>query len=306
MSSNLLIARKKQTTREHVYDSASCGECFWSCAPVEQCKIRNGVRDPIVGSVDCCLGCKPQHQCGAPDRNECFIGLNSQGRDPLISCEWDIVVPNLKCVYDLTMIDQPDQLVKYREQFSNDYTNTAYSQFCDAEVTTCTDDVNSCSRYRSINQDGDLCRDWLSTLSLRKQDAAMENYCIHHNSLDCRCINRSTDKEYMRAKAVAPFPDKCWFIPCANAESLYLVPTKTEDANDHCPVNICQQIIQISDAQKVDIDSVSNNINCNFVKEDNVPVKPVVPKWIKYSLLSIFLVCVAIILFFLLRYSMNN
>jgi Pox virus entry-fusion-complex G9/A16 len=236
--------------------------------------MRNGVSDLRIGDVSCGIfgECPYQSMCVAPDRLECFIGLDSKGRDPLNSIQWDGRAPNLKCTFDLDKIDRADQLAVYMEKFNAQHSNTLLSAFCTKQISgPCPKGLESgCSKLLATNENGRVCRQWLSSLPRDTQDATMRDYCLRNDTNDCKCINRTTDPEYDRVKELNNyFTDNCWYKPCANSENIYLVPNRLSE--NTCAVNVCQQIIDAHAKGTIEISGNVNNINCNFAKGDIVP-----------------------------------
>jgi hypothetical protein len=277
-SSHLLTARKVQKSRHPTYQSQDCGNQTFTCNKTVDCGFTKGIRDQRIKTVECgSTGfCPPQLLCAAPDKLECTIGVNTDGEDPLIEFGWDERAPNLKCVFDLSKINTLDQLDQYRQKFGDSqYTDTVNSEFCEQKVHTCSADLKrgGCSRLRSLGADGEFCRTWLATLTPDRSDAVLQSYCLKHTTDDCKCINRLSDDDYRKAKAIAPFSDHCWYLPCTESESVYLVPHHLRE-NAECAHNICQQIIEISNARDVNLNDVKNSINCKFADGGTPPPFP--------------------------------
>jgi hypothetical protein len=154
--------------------------------------------------------------------------------------------------------------------------NTMMHEFCNQKVTDdCASGLESgCSRYRTTNNEGHLCRQWLASLSPDQHDLTIAEYCLANDTNDCKCIDRSTDPTYIHLKSVAaPFPDACWYTPCANASSNNLVPKAL--TAQQCPtnVNICKQIIDAATtAGNINIHDNKSSINCVFDKDSSLPV----------------------------------
>jgi hypothetical protein len=251
-------------------------ECYpyaFYCYQTVPCGYTGDVPDMEIGKAGCALLCPSQNVCLRPDRSECWIGLDSKGQDPLLKVTWDERAPNLSCVYDLDRIDSIDQLRAFDRQFNSDsLNNNLVGAFCGKHVSShCADGLGGeCSRYLSLDEGGKLCREWLSLRPRDVQDAAMREYCLNNNTLDCKCINRTTDPDYSRLKSLGNyFSDGCWFKPCSNSESIYLVPNRVSSAQ--CATNVCQQIIDAHAQGKVDITGNVNQINCSFAENDLTP-----------------------------------
>ena len=277
MNAHQITLRKVQTSRKQTYASHACDPYVFYCYETVPCQTRHGVIDLKVGDISCGVfgECPYQHQCVAPDPGECDIGNSSNGENPLTFIGWDKEAPNIKCVFDLAKIDRIDQLNQYKKQFNGEFVGTVNSTFCEQKVNTCPTGFTGegCSRLRSVGDDGEFCRSWLATLPSKEADAIMQNYCLLNNTTECKCINRLNDPEYQRTKKVAPFSDNCWYKPCAVAQSIYLVPHELDERTD-CPKNICQQIIDVADARKVDINDIKTNINCSFTDSGSKNTEP--------------------------------
>lgn len=272
-----LIARKTQTSKEPRYIQ-ECNPNIFYCYTTVPCRFTGGVQDLEVGKASCGAFCPEQNICLKPDRRECTIGLNSKGEDPLHTATWDERAPNLLCVYDLNKIDTADQLNVYKSKFpDNQNENTLMAAFCNKRIIspTCARGLKGkCSRYLDRTDEGRLCLDWLASLPRDNQDAIMRDYCLNNNTLDCKCINRTNDPGYISLKSIGNyFSDNCWYKPCTNSESIYLVPNKL--SSSQCATNICQQIIDAHADGQVEISGNVNQINCSFGPNDlNPPKKP--------------------------------
>lgn len=296
------ISRKVQTSKTPTYQPYECTPYLFYCNETVPCGYSSGsVRDPIVDTVQCPSFCPSQNICLKPNRDECYIGLNSDGLDPLINIEWDREAPNLRCVFDLNKIDRADQLRVYESKFANSpYVNTLMGALCGKRVSkNCGGGLKECSRYVATDEEGKMCRNWLASLPRDIQDAEMTSYCLENDTPDCKCINRTTDPEYDRLKTLSNyFNDNCWYKPCASSASL--VPHRT--SSQHCAENVCQQIIEASAKGNVIIDGNTSDINCNFKDGALKPVdtKPVdtPQEWFSWKLITI--ACVPIILLLIL------
>lgn len=284
--SHVLIARKVQTSKDNSYQSYECNPYFFYCNPTVPCGYSYGIQDHEIGKQWCPRGCSDQNICAKPDRKECTIGLDSNGRDPLIRTVWDEKAPNIECAYELDKIDRVEQLQVYASKFKDSpYIDTMMGAFCGKHVSTdCASGLdNECSRYLSTDEEGKMCRQWMATLSRDSQDALMRNYCLSNSTKDCKCINRSTDPEYNRMKSLSNFfSDNCWYKPCSNSESIYLVPHRLTE--NKCATNICQQIIDAHAQGNVTIEGNTSQINCNFKADEFQPNPPQTPQstsWFK-------------------------
>lgn len=144
-----------------------------------------------------------------------------------------------------------------------------------------------CSPIFSQSEVGDYCRKQFSLLTPGGRDTVMENYCLRHtNAPECKCANRSLNPDYVKLKLGNPYPDFCWYIPCANRFQ-YFTPSEF-DAVDGCPKNICQIVYDISQVHDVHIDNIKQDINCDFKNGGVIPDASTLPKWIYAGALVIF------------------
>jgi hypothetical protein len=104
----------------------------------------------------------------------------------------------------------------------------------------------------------------------------MQNYCLRHNTEDCKCINRANNSAYQVMKGTHLINDGCWYTACANRSGKYLVPTQL--VNPNCPDKMCQVLFDIIKTGDVSIDHVQNDIMCKFDRNPSEPSKPVPPK----------------------------
>lgn len=214
--------------------------------------------------------------CLAPDPRECEIGVSSRGFNPFEQIVWDQSAPNIACTFNLDHIDTADQLREFSRKFPKNLRDTLMTSFCGSQVTiNCAPGLETgCSRFLTTDDEGILCRDWLASLSKDRQDAVMRNYCLGNNTDDCKCINRTFDPDYENVKVLSNyFSDNCWYRPCANNSSIYLVPNALFEKQ--CATNVCQQIIDVQTQGQVDVSGNTNNINCNFKEGEMVPPKPI-------------------------------
>ena len=305
MSNHTLIGRKTQTSRETYYISHECDPYIFYCYDTVPCGYTGGVQDLNIGESTCPRYCPNQNVCLRPDREECTIGLNSSGQDPLLSVTWDGRAPNLKCIYDLNKIDTADQLRVYAKKFQTSQNiDTIMGAFCGKKYTSsdCADGLNGeCSRLLARNEEGRMCRDWMASLTSDRQDAIMRDYCLSNDTLDCKCINRNNDPEYNHLKSLGNyFSDNCWYKPCSNSSSIYLVPNNLSSKT--CATNVCQQIIDAHANGNIDIGGNTNQINCNFSDHDVSPRTDHIklPSWMTdywYIIACIIVVIIILVLY---------
>ena len=137
--------------------------------------------------------------------------------------------------------------------------------------------MKECSRLKSIGEGGNECRKWFEKQPSHVQDATIQNYCLRHNTEDCKCINRGYNRSYQAMKGAHAINDGCWYSACANRSGKYLVPSQL--ANPSCPDNLCQVLFDIVEDGNVSIDHVQNDITCKFDRNPPEPSsKPAPPK----------------------------
>ena len=306
-----IIGRLIQTNKQHQYqpgkDVCSCFHCsiFTDERP---CNFTGGIRDWQLPEFEedvgenalksaCCGGlCRHQPVCVHPDREECEIGRGINNEDPLISYGWENEAPNLKCVYNLDNINTRSQVLKFIDKFGmNDDVEMKY---CTQKVTTCPNEMKSCSRLKSIGEGGDECRKWFESKPTNIQDATIQNYCLKNNTEDCKCVNRFKNDSYISGKGSYVFSDGCWYIPCANKSGQYLVPSNL--IKPDCPKNVCTQVYDFIKTGNVSIDNVKNDIMCDFSSQkavkDNKPLETIAMGFgqkYKYQILLVFAISVA-------------
>jgi len=236
--------------------------------PRYECDVRDdGIRDPTVGELSCCGGfCTGQPVCEAPSYILCDIGKSSKNEDPLIHVTWDGAPRNIKCIYNLDKIDTVEQSEKFTSKFG--INNDIQEKICFQPVTNCANNLKECSRIKSLEKGSDTCRLWYETLTPQTQDAYMQSYCIRHNTVDCDCVLRSNNESYNRLKGLHSYSDGCWFLSCSD-NLKYFVPSDLRKPT--CPTNICQIIIDVANAENVNIDDIKNDIVCDFGPKPSPP-----------------------------------
>ena len=156
--------------------------------------------------------------------------------------------PNVECTYNVSQITTLDDLNTWARVFGQDdqYNNVLVPAFCAQPSTTgCPADINGiqptqCSRFRSNNAEGQLCRNW-QQLNRQSADSIQQQYCSQFpGSADCLCINRDRDFVYQSFRQYAgDSSDACWFRPCADT-SHYLVPQDLQAPQ--CDPAVCASI----------------------------------------------------------------
>ena len=274
-----VIGRTVQTNRKLKYqpgaDVCNCFKCsiFTSERP---CFKTDDISDWSIDDPDrtCCGGfCRPQPVCVHPDRNECFIGLDEHNQTPLISVGWDQNAPKLKCVYNLDRINTRAQVQAFTDKFGMN--NDIEARYCTQKVSTCPEGLQECSRLISTGEGGDECRKWFQEQNVHVRDSTIQNYCLRHDTEDCKCVNRATKDTYQSMKGAKGINDGCWYIPCANP-SRYLVPSHLQ--NPECPKNMCNVLFDFIKTGNVAFNDVKNDVNCTFVTPPAPPpISPPIP-----------------------------
>ena len=128
----------------------------------------------------------------------------------------------------------------------------------------------TCSRFTSLDPEGDLCRSWAAQFP-DKADQIKVQYCHQPSNIDrseCACINKAYSPLYRAFKKDVNAPDSCWYTPCANG-SLFL-QTSSELAVPECP-DVCGLIINnIGNAETIDLSDADIYIDC--VKGEDLPM----------------------------------
>lgn len=272
MQRHLITLFKTQTSTSSTYVEANCISSLFYCSHTLQCGYTEGVQDPVVGSVPCGFGCPPQNICLKPDRAEAFIGLSSNGEDPLIHICWNVRPPNLRCVYDVDKINTASQINTLMRLYSEIQITHLMRAFCTQPISTCPNGMNKCSRLLSTDESGEMCREWMERLpSDSYRDSVMREYCLFNNTDDCRCINRTKHDEFNNVQgemnAITLASTRCWYKPCQDNNNLLL----NVEQKQECNANICQSIIDAHAQGNVNIEGNKSSINCNFDKASTTP-----------------------------------
>ena len=248
------------------FSNCTCGWCSVA-TPVYECNINNGKQDPTIGWRQCCGGfCTSQPICEIANPVACNIGKSSKNQDPVIRAAWEGDYPNIKCVYDLDKIDTLAQTRKFTSEYG--INNDVIAKTCLQPVTNCANGLKECSRVKSLEDGSDYCRLWFENLPAQTQDAYMESYCTRHTTQDCDCVLRSNKDSYNLLKGMHSYNDGCWWLSCSD-NLKYFVPSDLRKPT--CPTNICQVIIDVANAEHVNIDDIKNDIVCNFGPQPPAP-----------------------------------
>lgn len=164
--------------------------------------------------------------------------------------------------YDTGVCD--DKMIRY-------CTESADPKYCRIDPLT-GKQAEKCSRMTSTDPADANCIIWANSAKKRGVfDPAITMYCSKPDNVDapeCKCANRSYNKEYRATGIGHVINDGCWYLPCKDDEN-YLVPSSLDKPS--CPKNMCQQVYNIVKNRYVKIDDVKNVIDCNF---DSFKPKP--------------------------------
>jgi hypothetical protein len=268
MSSDIILF-KTQQSRKTVY-SHECAPWTSYCYETVPCRITYGIRDPTLDTKTCAVGlCPPQLQCLKPDKTEAYIGLSSQGVDPLVHFGWDIKPPDLVCIYDADHIDTDAQLNNLKKLFQPNQLNHAMRLLCtDKPGSICKDAKKTCSRFKSFDSIGRRCQEWLDTVTISEvKDSIRREYCLHFDTDDCSCINRTKRQDFNTLKngmdATTIASSKCWYKPCDDNDNILL----DVDQQNICNPTICQNIINAHANGSINIENNTSSLSCNFTKQ---------------------------------------
>lgn len=317
MARHVIVLFKKQTSRATTYKSHDCYDSLFYCyEETVPCGYTDGVQDPVVGTIACNTGCVGQNLCLKPDPAEGDIGLSSSGLNPLIDISWDLVPYNIKCSYDLDRIDNELQINAIKNKFPSEQFNHIMRAFCTQKSTSCLIGRTECSRLTANDTSGEMCREWLGSISTELQDSVKREYCIKNNTDDCKCINRSRQSDFNELKngmnAQTLSSARCWYKPCDDNSNILL----DSEQKQECRANICQNIIEAHASGNIDINNNTSSLNCNFTAKQiddaneerkSKMSKPIPPPKTLLSFLSdnkviiMFIVVIVILLFLLKR-----
>jgi hypothetical protein len=294
MEDDRLILSKLQESRKSTYQSHECSQYLLWYYPQTDCGTTDGIDDPTVGQAYCGITHPEQNICLKPDRHECFIGYNAIGINPLETITWDQTAPQIKCVYNTDFIDTIEQLKSFKSKWPLDEYNNLMKIFCNTKTSRyCARGINgACSKYNSLDKKGSYCKTWLSELSPEQHDEVISEFCLANDTDDCKCLNRSQDEKYTEMKThLKPYSDNCWFKPCANAQSYFLVPKDL--SNKDCPSTLCENIIDVLHTNgNVDISGNSSNVNCTTDHLEPFPKQSIFHKFIFFAFISIIIIII--------------
>jgi len=189
----------------------------------------------------------------------------------------------VNCSYPLTSFQTFGDVVNYQNNFEafpsaeekafaqETLNNDILPYFCSIQSLDCPLDPlrpgesvtqTRCSRFTSIDPEGDICRQWAAEFP-NLADQVKVQFCHQSENLhasECACINKAYDPLYRTAKKSVEVPDFCWWTPCANA-SQFLIPASEEQVTE-CP-DVCGIIINnYTNATEIDLSKANIYIDC--------------------------------------------
>lgn len=185
------------------------------------------------------------------------------------------------CKYDLKLFSEANFL-EYYNKFGCEHSsaNTLFKQFC--SLTKDNTSGERCKEYIDekgnkvknskclvLRADyynmGNICRKWAQyQKSIGNSEIINDiktKWCeFNKNEPDCKCISRSTDPEYTKAKAIFNnIDDYCWYPPCQLGTQRMI--NISEEDRKKCP-NICEFVINLNNVDHAEISNISSIMNC--------------------------------------------
>lgn len=270
-----------------VYDSSGCPENFWAYDFIS----------PNFVSIFADTICTEQKPEVCPVLNKTPSTLNFFDQKPL--SRWydtfrgtgsnvGIKYKNfnstpVNCSYPLSSFQTFGDIVNYQNNFEafpsaeekafaqETLNNDILPYFCSLPSLDCPLDPlrpgesvtqTRCSRFTSIDPEGDICRQWAAEFP-NLADQVKVQFCHQSENLhtsECACINKAYDPLYRTAKKSVEVPDFCWWTPCANA-SQFLIPASEKQVTE-CP-DVCGIIINnYTNATEIDLSNANIYIDC--------------------------------------------
>ena len=129
------------------------------------------------------------------------------------------------------------------------------------------------------DQVGVFCRDAYDTLltDASKSTKVIE-VCDAYPDIDaCSCLERNNPAQPsnvtyadMKNSAFQAASDNCWFLPCKlDGLDRLRTPSQIDGANN-CTGTFCQNLIEISDSQDIDLEGVEQYVNCSQEELDAI------------------------------------
>jgi hypothetical protein len=114
----------------------------------------------------------------------------------------------------------------------------------------------------------------------------MTEWCNKHpTSPLCACVRRSDNPEYTRVQGIFQFNDGCWYLPCKDSGMVKgVVPYDMRHLAGACPTDVCQQIVNITNSENINIDNLRLNIDCAPPVDGTVDPDPVPAPIEKYAM----------------------
>jgi len=177
----------------------------------------------------------------------------------------------IQCSYDVNKIETIEQITEFEKLNPNNKEgiDKIMKSFCSKTSHECPKDtegnpMTSCSRLKSLDEEGRQCREWASKQDAATNDLIIDEYCLANGTnKDCSCHNRASDPVYIDAKAGHEIPDGCWYAPCSANQ--YLQTSHIIDTTKDCPKNMCKIIYDLNKNNTNVIANNTHNINCNFM-----------------------------------------
>jgi hypothetical protein len=184
------------------------------------------------------------------------------------------------CEINMEKLNNPFQLVEYLEKFggSQETTDIIFDKICRFKV----EDYNFCPNYSNgyerqncmllVAEDnqglGDMCRKWAAKKTAAERDLLKTKYCKENpDSDDCHCINRSSDKDFMKLLETTDQPNNvshCWYKPCDSFSG-----NLTLELNPPCEITNCEILYKVINSKNISIDS-KNTINCKKLLQNKI------------------------------------
>lgn len=213
--------------------------------------------------------------CEWPDPKLCDIGKGPKGEDPLtygpgLGATWDKVAPNLKCTYDLDKIITQNQIDSYIQKFGHNdqvmqkFCGQIQKKHCPIDPAT-NKEMLECTRVTQTSAASTTCKNWFNNELVTKpgiRDAFISSVCgdpKHPDLAECKCADRGLDDIYNMVTKGQEFNDGCWFSPCKTTSHNLI---SSDMLSPTCPDEVCQQVLQVVDANSVDIKDITSSISC--------------------------------------------
>lgn len=224
---------------------------------------------------ECGGGFGTKWRCQTPKIADCkkfeTVGAKSvRARHPYKAGAAETVDRGIICTYDMhDMTSTPTILKEWMDYRPNSQTdgwdNSLMRDYCMSPepnpATNCPSNPKGPCPKMLTNA---LCRAWADSSQHAFADGVIVDWCkVYPDSPVCTCLQREKDKGYMSVQGLFPFSDGCWYLPCKDHEMFNRLSTYDLRHPKDCPVNICEQIINIVDSNNIDLSNISMDIDCN-------------------------------------------